>query len=109
MIYYNEQVTICKKLRLNSAFDVAEPIDFDDLNDLTLTITFLTKFIQISDLYDWEVGKHGVEFEYQAESEGEEDSENEIEKAMNYYLPQYIKDMEWNQLSTIRYLCKIPF
>ena len=69
------------------------PITEKELPTLNCGISLLVNFEDVKDIYDWEIGKHGIQIE--------------IDLDRHYratYLPQVAAEQNWDKQTTLRYL-----
>ena len=71
-----------------SAFedDRFDPIAKDEIPKLSVTVSILENFEVIEDLYDWTVGTHGVEIEFEFEDD----------EFSATFLPEVAKEEGWD-------------
>jgi len=68
------------------------PISKEEFKNLNVAVSLLVNFEDGKDVYDWEVGTHGIEIFYK-----------------NYsatFLPEVAKEQEWDKKTTLEYLLK---
>jgi uncharacterized protein (TIGR00296 family) len=86
------------KYALISAFkdDRFSPIQLKEVESLSVGVSLLTNFEEASNPYDWEVGKHGIEidFEFQGKSYGAT------------FLPEVAEEESWDQKITLKELIR---
>lgn len=68
------------------------PINRDELNDLYVSVSILTRFEDAADYLDWEVGVHGIRIEFQTERGN---------KRSATFLPEVASEQGWNHVQTI--------
>ena len=78
------------------------PISEKELHELKCEISLLSMFEQIQDPLDWEVGKHGIEIEFN----GPVGSEDADEVYRGTYLPNVAPEQNWNQEQALASLLK---
>ena len=67
-------------------------MSLEEVPALTVHVSLLVNVQEQKDIYDWEVGKHGI-----------------IIKAGQYsgtFLPEVAKEQEWNKEETLKYLVR---
>ena len=70
-----------------------EPIELKEFKDLNCGISLLVNFEDVNNIYDWEIGKHGIQIEF-----------NKGRYYRGTYLPQVAKEQGWNQKETLQSL-----
>ena len=91
-----------KKLQeyaLISAFEDErfDPIEKKEIKNLNCEVSLLVEFEKAKNAMDWEVGKHGIDIEF------------EDKNGINYsatFLPEVAEDEGWDQRTTLKYLIK---
>ena len=73
------------------------PIQKKELPNLSCEVSLLSNFEPIADPFDWEVGKHGIEIEF-------EDDDGEVYRGT--YLPHVASEQGWNQQDAMDSLLK---
>ena len=69
------------------------PISMNELNDsLRVEISLLSQFEKLEDPLDWEVGKHGIEVEFN----GPIDSQETGKVFRGTYLPNVAPEQNWD-------------
>eukprot|EP01095_Lingulamoeba_sp_RSL-Kostka_P009916 TRINITY_DN346_c0_g1_i2.p1 TRINITY_DN346_c0_g1~~TRINITY_DN346_c0_g1_i2.p1 ORF type:complete len:201 (-),score=55.67 TRINITY_DN346_c0_g1_i2:153-755(-) len=74
------------------------PIEPEEVEDLQCSVSLLTDFEEVEDVYDWEVGTHGVLIEFACEN-----SDNTYSAT---YLPEVASSQNWTKEETLRSLVK---
>ena len=67
------------------------PVTLDELPDLTCSVTLLTNFQERTDIYDWVIGKHGVQIEFKWKNRNHSGT----------FLPQVMEEQGWTQEETL--------
>lgn len=65
------------------------PIEHNEMKKLKCSVSLLTNFEQALDVYDWEIGKHGIWIEFNDVKTGR--------KRNATYLPEVCPEQEWDQ------------
>ncbi len=68
-----------------------DPIKADELDKLSCTVTLLKSFEKVDDIYDWEIGKHGIRILINGRSTAT-------------FLPDVAKEQNWNKQQTLQAL-----
>lgn len=89
---------LLKKYTLTSALKDSrfDPISLKEVPNLKCSVSLLVNFENISDAYDWEIGKHGIEIFF--EDHGEEYSAT--------FLPEVAAEENWTQDETLMHLIR---
>lgn len=74
--------------------DRFDPVTLEEVAKLSVTLSLLENFEEISDPLNWEVGKHGVEIEFEFDDE----------EFSSTFLPEIAKEEGWDQEETLREL-----
>ena len=86
------------KYALISAFEddrFEEPINKNELKNLNCEVSLLIKFEKVEDVMDWEIGKHGIDIEFE---------DNKGNSFNSTFLPEVASDEGWDQRTTLKYL-----
>lgn len=75
----------------DSRFD---PISLEEVSDLHVGVSLLTEFEDCKDALDWEVGKHGIEIDF----------EHNNRDFGATFLPEVAAEENWDQKTTLKYL-----
>lgn len=73
------------------------PINLNELANLYVSVSILTRFEEANSYLDWEVGVHGIRIEFYTERGG---------KRSATYLPEVASEQGWNHVQTIDSLLK---
>lgn len=76
--------------------DRFNPIKQDEIEDLHVEVSLLVKFENCKDIFDWEVGKHGIEIEFKPK--------NRQRTLSATFLPEVAKEEEWDKETTLKNL-----
>jgi len=74
-----------------------DPISKDELKNLSCAVSLLTEFENGKDAYDWEVGTHGIQIEF-------EDSKGSSYHAT--FLPEVASEQGWDKEETLKHLVR---
>lgn len=87
-----------KRYTLISALkdDRFDPISQSEIPSLNVCVSLLINFEDAKNASDWEVGKHGIDIDF--EVDGEEYSAT--------FLPEVAEEEGWDQTTTLRYLIR---
>ena len=87
-----------KRYAVISAFkdDRFDPISIDELPTLNVGVSLLTEFEECKNASDWEVGKHGIEIDFDV---------NGREYGATF-LPEVAEEENWDQKTTLKYLIR---
>ena len=69
------------------------PIELKEVKNLHCGISLLVNFEDVNDIYDWEIGKHGIEIEF---------GDNNSYKGT--FLPHVAKEQGWDKKKTLESL-----
>jgi len=72
------------------------PISLSEVPTLNVGVSLLTDFESIKDYLDWEVGKHGIEIDFEVNGQAFGAT----------YLPEVASEQGWDQLTTMKSLVK---
>ena len=72
------------------------PITLKEVPTLNVGVSLLTNFEKINDHLDWEVGKHGVNIDFEVNGR----------TFRAVYLPEVASEQSWDQLTTMKSLVK---
>jgi len=86
------------KYALTSALNDSrfDPITKDELQHLHVAVSLLTEFEEAKDHLDWEVGKHGIEIDFEARGRAYGGT----------FLPEVASEQGWDKITTLKYLVK---
>jgi len=70
------------------------PISQGEFSKLNCGISLLVNFEQVSNIYDWEIGKHGIEIDFDVGHR----------HYRGTFLPEVSKEQHWDQKTTLQYL-----
>ena len=84
---------------LISAFedDRFDPIDKSELKNLNCGISLLVNFEKANNALDWEVGKHGIDIDFE--------DDNGVDYSATF-LPEVAEEEGWDQRTTLKHLVK---
>ena len=84
---------------LISAFedDRFDPIDKSELKNLNCGISLLVNFEKANNALDWEVGKHGIDIDFE--------DDNGVDYSATF-LPEVAEEEGWDQRTTLKYLVR---
>lgn len=72
------------------------PVSAKEVPNLNVGVSLLVNFEKANDCYDWEVGTHGIDIDFEVEG--------------NYYsatfLPEVAEEQNWDKKTTLRYLIR---
>ena len=74
--------------------DRFRPISLKEIKGLHVGISLLTDFEHVDDPLNWEVGKHGVEIDF----------EHKNKQYSATFLPEVAEEQGWTQRETLKYL-----
>jgi len=70
------------------------PISQQEFSKLNCGISLLVNFEQVDNIYDWEIGKHGIEIDFDIDHR----------HYRGTFLPEVSKEQNWDQKTTLQYL-----
>ena len=70
------------------------PISQGEFSKLNCGISLLVNFEPVSNIYDWEIGKHGIEIDFDVGHR----------HYRGTFLPEVSKEQNWDQKTTLQYL-----
>ena len=71
------------------------PIQLNEVKDLNCGISLLVNFENVDNIYDWEIGKHGIQIEFESDR-----------YYRGTYLPEVAKEQEWDHKKTLKSLVR---
>ena len=71
------------------------PIELKEVKNLHCGISLLVNFEDVNDIYDWEIGKHGIEIEF-----------GDNKSYRGTFLPHVAKEQGWDKKKTLESLIK---
>ena len=71
------------------------PIKLEEVKDLNCGISLLVNFEKVENIYDWEIGKHGIQIEFESDR-----------YYRGTYLPQVAQEQGWDHKKTLKSLVK---
>ncbi len=74
--------------------DRFRPISLKEIKGLHVGVSLLTDFEHVDDPLNWEVGKHGVEIDF----------EHKNKRYSATFLPEVAEEQGWTQRETLKYL-----
>ena len=88
---------VLNEFTLNAAFGDPRfsPIKLEEVPSLNVGISLLVNFQDRKDIYDWEVGKNGIEIEFKDDNE---------RYHRGTFLPEVATEQGWDKETTLRYL-----
>ena len=72
-----------------------EPMKLEEVKDLNCGISLLVNFENVDNIYDWEIGKHGIQIEFESDR-----------YYRGTYLPEVAKEQEWDHKKTLKSLVR---
>ena len=71
------------------------PLKLEEVKDLNCGISLLVNFENVDNIYDWEIGKHGIQIEFESDR-----------YYRGTYLPEVAKEQEWDHKKTLKSLVR---